>query len=143
MLGRKYMKELLMGSAILTSISAFILIFFPSSVMRLLTTDTQVIKMGVMYLVIMGLVQLPQNIAGVFNGALRGAGYTKVPMIVAGVGIWVIRIPLALLLTYKFNMSIKAIWIVMGLDLVARFILSFTLYKTRNLYNKELVFEEK
>lgn len=142
-LGRKYMKELLKGSAILTSISAFILIFFPSSVMRLLTTDTQVIKMGVMYLVIMGIVQLPQNIAGVFNGALRGAGYTKVPMIVAGVGIWLIRIPFTLLLTYKFNMSIKAIWIVMGLDLIVRFILSFTLYKTRNLYNKELVFEEK
>lgn len=142
-LGRKYMKELLKGSAILTSISAFILIFFPSSVMRLLTTDTQVIKMGVLYLVIMGLVQLPQNIAGVFNGALRGAGYTKVPMIVAGVGIWLIRIPFTLLLTYKFNMSIKAIWIVMGLDLIVRFILSFTLYKTRNLYNKELVFEEK
>jgi putative MATE family efflux protein len=141
-LGRKYMKELLKGSAILTSISAFILIFFPSSVMRLLTNDTQVIKMGVMYLVIMGLVQLPQNIAGVFNGALRGAGYTKVPMIVAGAGIWVIRIPLTLLVTYKFNMSIKAIWIVMGIDLVVRFILSFTLYKTRDLYNKQLVFED-
>lgn len=141
-LGRKYMKELLKGSAILTSISAFILIFFPSSVMKLLTTDTQVIEMGVLYLVIMGLVQLPQNIAGVFNGALRGAGYTKVPMIVAGVGIWVIRIPLTLIVTYKFNMSIKAIWIVMGIDLVVRFILSLTLYKTRDLYNKKLVFED-
>ena len=142
-LGRKYMKELLKGSAILTSISASILIFFPGAVMRLLTNDAKVIKIGVIYLIIMGLVQLPQNIAGVLNGALRGAGYTKVPMIVAGVGIWVIRIPLALLLTYKFNMSIKAIWIVMGLDLIVRFILSFTLYKTRDLYNKELVFEDK
>lgn len=142
-LGRKYMKELLKGSAAITSISAFILIFFPSSVMRLLTNDIEVIKIGVVYLVIMGLVQLPQNIAGVLNGALRGAGYTKVPMIVAGLGIWVIRIPLALLLTYKFNMSIKAIWIVMGLDLVFRFILSFSLYKTRDIYNRELVFSEK
>ena len=142
-LGKKYMKELLKGSAILTSISAFVLTFFPSSVMGLLTTDTRVIKMGVMYLIIMGLVQLPQNIAGVFNGALRGAGYTKVPMVVAGVGIWAIRIPLSLLLTYKFNMSITAIWMVMGLDLVVRFILSFTLYKTRDIYNKELVFEDK
>ena len=143
LLGRKYMKELLKGSAVLTSVSAFILIFFPSSVMRLLTTDTQVIRMGVMYLVVMGIVQLPQNIAGVFNGALRGAGYTKVPMIVAGVGIWVIRIPLTLLVTYKFNMNIKAIWIVMGLDLVVRFFLSFALYKTRDIYSGELVISEK
>jgi Na+-driven multidrug efflux pump len=65
-----------------------------------------------------------------------------VPMIVAGVGIWVIRIPLTLIVTYKFNMSIKAIWIVMGIDLVVRFILSLTLYKTRDLYNKKLVFED-
>ena len=142
-LGRKYMRELLKGSAILTSISAFILIFFPNSVMRLLTNDVEVIKIGVIYLIIMGLVQLPQNIAGVLNGALRGAGYTKVPMIVAGVGIWAIRIPLALLLTYKFNMSIEAIWVVMGLDLIVRFILSVTLYKTRDIYNKELVFEDR
>ena len=142
MQGRKYMKELIKGSAILTSISAFILIFFPSTVMRLLTTDVQVIEMGVMYLFVMGIVQLPQNIAGVFNGALRGAGYTKVPMLVAGVGIWIIRIPLTLLVTYKFNMSIKAIWIVMGVDLVVRFVLSLALYKTRNLYHKPLVFED-
>jgi putative MATE family efflux protein len=141
-LGRKYMKELLKGSAILTSISAFILIFLPSSVMRLLTTDTQVIKMGVLYLVIMGLVQLPQNLSGVINGALRGAGYTKVPMIVSGVGIWIIRVPFTLLVTYKFNMSIKAIWIVMGIDLIVRFTLSVTLYKTRDLYSKQLVFED-
>ena len=141
-LGRKYMKELIKGTAILTSISAFILIFFPSTVMRLLTTDVQVIEMGVMYLFVMGIVQLPQNIAGVFNGGLRGAGYTKVPMIVAGVGIWVIRIPLTLLVTYKLNISIKAIWIVMGLDLVIRFVLSFALYKTRDLYHKRLVFED-
>ncbi|MCB2289123.1 MATE family efflux transporter [Clostridium sp. CS001] len=141
-LGRKYMKELLRGSAVITSISAFILIFLPSTVLRLLTNNEKVIEMGIMYLVIMGIVQLPQNIAGVFNGALRGAGYTKVPMIVSGVGIWIIRIPLTLIVTYKFNMSIKAVWIVMGIDLVVRFILSLTLYKTRDLYNKELVFED-
>jgi len=143
MLGRKYMKELVKGSAILTSISAFILIFFPGAVMRLLTNDAEVIKIGMVYLIIMGLVQLPQNISGVLNGALRGAGYTKVPMIVAGVGIWAIRVPLSLLLTYKFNMSIKAIWMVIGLDLIVRFVLSLTLYRTRDIYNKQLVFEEK
>lgn len=63
-------------------------------------------------------------------------------MIVAGVGIWVIRIPLSLLLTFKFNMSINAIWVDMGLDLVVRFILSFTLYKTRDIYNNELGFQD-
>lgn len=44
------------GSAMLTSVSAFILIFFPGSVMRLLTNDTEIIKMGVIYLIVMGIV---------------------------------------------------------------------------------------
>ncbi len=48
----------------------------------------EVIKIGIGYLFVMGFAQLPLNIAGVINGALRGAGYTKVPMIVAGLGLW-------------------------------------------------------
>jgi Na+-driven multidrug efflux pump len=48
----------------------------------------------------MGLVQFPQNTTGVLAGAMRGAGYTEVPMMVAGVGLWGVRVPLALLMTY-------------------------------------------
>ena len=90
----------------------------------------------------MGLVQIPQNMAGVLNGALRGAGYTRVPMIVAGVGLWGIRIPLAILVGNVLNLDIVALWIVMGLDLIVRFVLSFILYKTKNIYNQELVIEK-
>jgi Na+-driven multidrug efflux pump len=63
-------------------------------------------------------------------------------MIVAAVGLWGIRIPFSLLLTYYFHMDIIAIWIVMGVDLVIRFILSYIIYKTKNIYNRTLVFKE-
>ncbi len=72
--------------------------------MRILTDEEEVIKIGIGYLFVMGFAQLPLNIAGVINGALRGAGYTKVPMIVAGIGLWGIRVPpLCLLMTYYFK----------------------------------------
>jgi len=90
----------------------------------------------------MGLVQIPQNISGVFNGALRGAGFTSVPMVVAGVGIWGIRIPFSLLTTYYFNLNVKAIWIVMGIDIICRFLLSFILYKSKDIYEQELLVEK-
>ncbi len=140
-LGKIYLKELVKGSLLITIFCAGILIFLPGGVMRLLTDDLEVIKLGSIYLVIMGLVQVPQNISGVLNGALRGAGFTRVPMIVAGVGIWGIRIPFALLMTYYFKLDIKAIWIVMGIDLVCRFFLSLFIYKTKDIYEQELIIE--
>lgn len=138
-LGKRCMKELIIGSLIITSISAFILIFLPGAVMRLLTKEAEVIKLGSIYLILMGLVQIPQNISGVLNGALRGAGYTRVPMIVAGAGLWGIRIPFSIILTKFYHMSIVAIWSVMCIDLGFRFIFSLVLYKTRDLYEHRLV----
>lgn len=141
-LGRAYLKETLKGAIIVTLFCASLLIFFPQLVMKILTDDMEVIKLGAKYLIIMGIVQLPQNVSGVLNGALRGAGYTRVPMIVAGIGLWGVRIPLSLLLTYYFHMSIIAIWLVMGADLIVRFFLSFTLYKTKNIFEKSFVLED-
>ncbi|WIV11260.1 MATE family efflux transporter [Proteiniborus sp. MB09-C3] len=140
-LGKVYLRELVIGTLLITVFCASILIFLPRGVMGLLTDDYEVIKLGSIYLIIMGLVQIPQNISGVLNGALRGAGFTKVPMIVAGVGIWGIRIPFALLMTYYFKLDIKAIWIVMGVDLVCRFFLSLFIYKTKDIYEQELLIE--
>jgi len=141
-LGKSYFKELIKGTLLITAFCASLLIFFPGVVMRLLTDDNDVIKLGSVYLVLMGLVQIPQNLSGVLNGALRGAGFTRVPMIVAGTGLWVIRIPLALILTYYFKFDVVAIWVVMGVDLIFRFILSLILYKSKDIYSQELVFEE-
>lgn len=140
-LGKAYLKETLKGTIWVTLFCASILIFLPTLVMRLLTPNLEIINLGAKYLIIMGLVQIPQNISGVLNGALRGAGYTRVPMYVAGIGLWGIRVPLTLILTYKFHLTIIAIWIVMGIDLIIRFLISFIIYKTKDIYNKELVFK--
>jgi Na+-driven multidrug efflux pump len=87
----------------------------------------------------MGLVQFPQNTTGVLAGAMRGAGYTKVPMMVAGIGLWGVRVPLALLMTYVFKQTIIAIWVVMCVDLVFRFFVCFFYYRSKNIYESHLV----
>jgi Na+-driven multidrug efflux pump len=81
------------------------------------------------------LVQFPQNIYGLLNGALRGAGYSNVPMWVAGIGIWVIRIPFVLIVTYILHLGIQFIWIGFCADLIVRFIISLLIYKRKNIYN--------
>lgn len=141
-LGKKYLKQLVIGTSVITAFTGGVLIFFPKQVMRILTDDAEVIRIGIQYLVVMGLVQIPQNIAGVLNGALRGAGFTRVPMIVAGVGLWCIRVPLSLLAAYVFKMDVRAIWVIIGIDMALRFVLSLAIYKNKDIYNKELLIEE-
>lgn len=134
-LGRKYLKEIVKGSLLVTSFAAAILLFIPSVVLRLLTDQQEVIDLGVKYLFLMGIVQIPQSMSGVLNGALRGAGYTRVPMIVAGTGLWLIRIPISFLLYRYFNIEVTAIWVVMSVDLVFRFFFSYSLYKKYDIHN--------
>ena len=142
-LGKRYMKEILIGSTILTSVSSIILLFFSQQVMMLLTDKQPIIELGSKYLILMGLVQIPQNLAACFNGALRGAGFTKVPMYCAGIGLWIVRIPLALYFTYVLKLSIIAIWAAMCVDLVVRFFISIGFYKYKNIFKEEAVEKEE
>lgn len=129
-----YLKEIVKGSVVLTSISAVILLFFPHQVMALLTNQVEVIRLGAVYLMLMALVQIPQNLASVLYGAMRGAGFTKAPMIVAGTGLWLVRLPLAYILSMVFHMGIYGIWYAITFDMAFRFILSYWLYKRKNIY---------
>lgn len=137
-LAKIYLNQIIKGALYLTTISVIILVFFPKAVMSLLTDDAEIIRLGSIYLILMGLVQLPQNASGVLMGAMRGAGYTNIPMIVAGTGLWGIRVPSTLAMVYLFKFPIISIWIVMSIDMVFRFILNLILYKKRNIYDKVL-----
>lgn len=137
-LAKIYLNQIIKGALYLTTISVIILVFFPKAVMSLLTDDAEIIRLGSIYLILMGLVQLPQNASGVLMGAMRGAGYTNIPMIVAGTGLWGIRVPSTLAMVYLFKFPIISIWIVMSIDMVFRFILNLILYKRRNIYDKVL-----
>ena len=110
--------------------------------MSTLTDNKDIIDLSAIYLMLMGLVQFPMNTTGVLAGAMRGAGFTKVPMVVAGAGLWGVRVPLVLLLTYVFKMSIIAIWVVMCVDLVFRFCICLIYYRSKNIYESRLMKDE-
>lgn len=138
-LARLYLKQIMKGALVITAICASILIFLPGLTMSLLTDNKEIIALSSIYLILMGIVQVPQNASGVLSGAMRGAGYTKVPMLVAGIGLWGIRVPLVLIVAYGMKLSIVAIWSVFCIDLCVRFIISYTIYKRKNIYEKNLI----
>lgn len=62
-----------------------------------------------------------------------------IPMIVAGAGLWGIRVPLTLVVVYIFKLPIMYIWIVMSIDLAFRFFFNLFLYKKKDIYDKTII----
>lgn len=89
---------LLLATAIALVVS-FIVIVFSGPLLRLFTTDLAVISIGKDYLLIVGGFYLAFAWMFIFNGALRGAGDTLIPMFITLFSLWLIRIPVATFLS--------------------------------------------
>ncbi len=75
------------------------LLAFPTAVMRFFTTDPQVIALGTGPLRLLGLVQPLLAATMIFAGGLRGAGDTRTPLWINALSLWLLRVPLAVVLT--------------------------------------------
>jgi putative MATE family efflux protein len=127
-MAERYVKELAKWSVMLTAFTASFLVFTPKAVFGLLSNEREVIELGARYLLLMGVAQIPQQLSGVLNGSLRGAGDTKAPMVVAAIGLWGVRIPLAFYFSRTLGMGIIGVWVAMTIDLFVRFSLSAARY---------------
>ncbi len=128
-LARRYVKEINKWGIILTVFTGGLLLLVPTQIMSCLTDEAEVIELGAIYLRLMGSVQIPQLIAGILSGAMRGGGDTKAPMYIGGIGIWGIRIPFSFILSQRFGMGIIGVWVAMVMDLVTRFVLTTLRYR--------------
>jgi len=102
--------------------------------MGVLTNSKELIGIGSAYLIVMGLSQIPQNMAGLYNGALKGAGYVNMPLVIITVGIWLVRIPGVLIAAFIFKADLIWIWVIMGMDLLARYILAYLNFSRRDIF---------
>ncbi|MCL2547617.1 MAG: MATE family efflux transporter [Symbiobacteriaceae bacterium] len=128
-LAQRYVKVLIKWDLILTTCTASLLILAPRQVFSILTNDEEVIALGAIYLIIMGFIQFPQQLTGVYSGALRGGGDAKATLFNSLIGLWGIRIPLSFLFAGFFGWGIISVWWAMAVDLIVRFILAFTRYR--------------
>lgn len=85
----------LLQSLIVCMLMTIIVIFFGESLMRIFTMDTEIIRIGKEYLVIVSSFYALFVILFNSNGVLRGAGDTLIPMFITIVALWVVRIPVA------------------------------------------------
>jgi Na+-driven multidrug efflux pump len=96
--------------------------FFPEPLLRLFTADQEVIRLGVIFLRIAAVSQIPLAVTLVLQGALRGAGDTAYIMRVTVLGIWGVRVPLAAAAAW-WGLSVAYVWWAFLLDWIARMVL--------------------
>lgn len=130
---RSYIHELVKLSAAISVVTSLLLIVLPKFFMSLFTNHSSLQEIGVLYIFVMGFIQIPQNLSRIFNGVIRSCGYKNTPMFIAGAGIWLFRIPLALIIAYWLKWDILFIWLCIAIDQLVRFILSVGFFKFKRI----------
>ncbi|HSI70042.1 MAG TPA: MATE family efflux transporter [Gillisia sp.] len=91
--------------------------------------DPEVIRDGALFIKIMapsfGLLGVQQVTNGVFNGA----GFTKASMLISILSLWVVRFPLAYVLSYNTSLSYEGIWWSFPISNLIAAIAAFTYFK--------------
>lgn len=104
----KGLKATFIMTSLITAILTLFILFFGKQLMYLFTTDENVAGIGVEYLYIVCSFYLVFNSMFIVSAVLRGAGDTLIPMFVTLFSLWVVRVPLALVLSAHFGE--KGIW---------------------------------
>ena len=94
--------------------------FFPYTLLRAFTTDEVVIELGTTFLKIVAVLQVPLALTMVLAGSLRGAGDTRFIMGATMIGMWGVRVPLAVVAALWLRQSVSFIWAAMIADWTVR-----------------------
>jgi putative MATE family efflux protein len=114
-----------------------IIVFFGSYLMKMFTTDPNVIAIGEKYLIIVSSFYLLFSTMFTTNGVLRGAGDTLIPMFITLFSLWIIRIPGAYFLSSHIGES--GIWWSIPLGWSMGTLFSYLYYRTGKWKNKSVV----
>jgi MATE family, multidrug efflux pump len=106
-IGRGMKSTLLMINSISLSIS-IIAVIFAGPLMSLFTNSPEVIEIGKQYVYIVTPFYVVFSTMFIFNGVLRGAGATLIPMIITILALWAIRVPTSWWLSTKIGST--GIW---------------------------------
>ncbi|MEG2354151.1 MAG: MATE family efflux transporter [Clostridium sp.] len=143
---KEYYRQQVQMNVILSSITSLLLIVFPGVFMAMVTDNPELQKLGIVYLIVMGCIQIPQNLGRTLNGTLRAVGYKRAPMYIAGGVIWLIRVPMAAIAAYIFHWNLTFIWVIIAGDQVIRCIIALVLIRVKNVnesVEKELDYEKR
>ncbi len=134
---KKGLNATMLISVIISIFTSLLVILLKEPLMGLFTKNDAIIEIGSQYLFIVSSCYIVFGIMSALNGIMRGAGDTLIPMINTLISLWIIRIPLAALLSHKYNES--GIWIAIPMAWTFGAIFSYIYYQTGNWKKKVIV----
>ena len=111
----------------------------PQTVLRLFTTDGVLLSKAGGALRILSLSYVFSAVMFVTNGFLRGAGDTMATMVFSITSLWLIRLPLAKLLSSVAGFGAKGIWMAIVISSVISMLMSRVYYASGRWKNKGVV----
>jgi putative MATE family efflux protein len=124
-------------SGIVTIVTTIFIVFAGHLMMSLFTNDTEVIRLGDQYLTIVSTFYILFTLMFIYNGVMRGAGDTLIPMFFSLLSLWIIRIPMAWFLSGKIGAT--GIWWAIPAGWMIGLVLSFSYYKSGHWKKKAVV----
>lgn len=125
-----YRESLKIALLIMTSFGILFAVF-PQYLVGIFVNASEapdVAKLGALCLMIGAIEEPLIGWAMIHQGTLRGAGDTKSSAIVAFIGVWVVRLPMAYLFTTVFGWGLVGLWATMPIDWLVRSIAFRILY---------------
>ncbi len=107
-----------------------VFLLFPEYLVMIFNRDPEIVGYGAMCLRMVALGQVPLATAMVLTGALRGAGDTVPPLVIALTGMWGVRLTLAWLLVNQLQLGLAGAWTAMIIDLWVRGTITFLRFRS-------------
>jgi len=89
--------------------AALLFYFYPSHLLSLFSSDTEVIRIGTEYLKTIAVFEIFLALEVIMEGVFSGMGYT-VPVMLISIPLTALRIPIAWYLALKLHMGAQGIW---------------------------------
>ncbi|WP_442945439.1 MATE family efflux transporter [Oceanirhabdus sp. W0125-5] len=122
--------SIILGSLIML-ICGVLFLLFPKQIVSpfIKSSETEVIRLGALCLMIASIEQVPMAISMIIGGTLKGMGDTKRPFFVSLFSNWVIRFPLMYYFIYVKKFPVTAVWWITAIQWGIDAILIYLLYK--------------
>ena len=127
-LGKQYVRETMqLGTIVMVFMTLFMFVF-SNQIMKVFTPDERVVEMGSVLLKILAVIQIPQMMSSVYSGAVKGAGDSTTPFLIALASMWGVRLLGVVFCVHVLGMGLYAVCICTCVDNVVRFALFYHAY---------------
>ena len=123
---RSVMVSLYYATAIMFAVSLAFM-FIPEKLGGFFTDDREVLHQAALYLIIVGISQVPLGMHFVLGKAIKGAGETKKPFYISTLSMWLVRIIPSVIAVYVFH-SVIGVYLAMIADTFVKAVLFWRLF---------------